>query len=93
MCNYIKIEKGWNFQPVLKIVTCTAQRKHRLRKMLMLLSMHMTSVIFLVQFNNFGLLLELHTLTLVACSYALLLHTSVYTTGTFYIIVILCVLP
>ena len=24
-CNYIKIETGWNFPPVLKIVTCTAQ--------------------------------------------------------------------
>ena len=45
--------------------------------MLMLLSMHVTNVLFLVLFNNFaqtmhGLLLELHALTLVACSYALL---------------------
>ena len=42
----------------------------------MLLSVHVTSVLFLVQFNNFcpeyGLLLELHALTLVARSYALL---------------------
>ena len=44
--------------------------------MLMLLSMHVTSVLFLVLFNNFhsdyGLLLELHALTLVARFYALL---------------------
>jgi len=43
----------------------------------MLLSVHVTGILFLVQFNNFaltiyGLLLELHALTLVACSYALL---------------------
>ena len=49
--------------------------------MLMLLSVHVTSVLVLVRFNNFalimyGLLLELHALTLVARSYALLfIHT------------------
>ena len=42
--------------------------------MLMLLSVHVTIVLFLVQFNDFGLLLELHALTLVAHSYALLHH-------------------
>ena len=44
--------------------------------MLMLLSMHVTSILIIVQFNNFaltGLLVELHALTLVARSYALLL--------------------
>ena len=45
--------------------------------MLMLLSVHVTSVLILVWFNNsapdYGLLLELHTLTLVARSYVLLL--------------------
>jgi len=44
--------------------------------MLMLLSVHVNSFLFLVQFNNFhpdyGLLLELHDLTLVARSFALL---------------------
>ena len=45
--------------------------------MLMLLCVHVTIVQFLVQFNNFALtmgliLLELHALTLVARSYALL---------------------
>ena len=44
----------------------------------MLLSVHVTSILFLVWFNKFrpeyGLLLELHTLTLVACFYALLLQ-------------------
>ena len=44
--------------------------------MLMLLSVHVTSVLFLVRFNNFrpdyGLLLELQALTLVARSYVLL---------------------
>ena len=39
--------------------------------MLMLLGVHMTSVLFLVQFNN-NSILELHALTLVARSYALL---------------------
>ena len=41
----------------------------RLCEMLMLLSMHMTSVLFLVRLNNFALLLELHALTLVVCSW------------------------
>ena len=49
--------------------------------MLMLLSVHMTSVLFLVWFNNFaltiGLLVELQALTLAARSYALL--TVLYT--------------
>ena len=43
----------------------------------MFLSVHVTSVLFSVRFNNFALtmgsLLELHALTLVARSYALLL--------------------
>ena len=66
MCNYIKIETGQNFLPVLKKITHTVQ----VGQMLMLLSVHMTS---LVRFNNdFGLLLELHALTLVARSYVLL---------------------
>ena len=46
----------------------------------MLLSAHMTSVLFLVRFNNFAptrLLLELHTLTQVADSYALLQYTYI----------------
>ena len=51
--------------------------------MLMLLSVHVTSFLFLVRFNNFtlnyGLLLELHVLTLVTHSYALL--TQVYHSG------------
>ena len=67
VCNYIKIATGWNFPPVLKIVTRTAQ----LRKMLMLLSVHVTRVLFLVLHGrkfrpDYGLLLELHALTLVA---------------------------
>ena len=45
--------------------------------MLMLLSVHVTSILFLVQFSNFTLtlgfyILELHALILVARSYALL---------------------
>ena len=43
-----------------------------------MLSVHVTSILFLVQFNKFhpdyGLLLELHALTLVARFYALLLQ-------------------
>ena len=37
---------------------------HRLWKMLMLLSVHMTSFLFLVRFNNFTLTIGLHALTL-----------------------------
>ena len=43
--------------------------------MLMVLSVHVTSVLFLVRFNNFTLTMgfyKLHALSLVACSYALL---------------------
>ena len=49
-CNYmyVKIETGRNFPPVLKIVTHTAQ----LHKMLMLLCVHMTRVLFLVLVGN-----------------------------------------
>ena len=39
--------------------------------MLKLLSMHMTSVLFLVQFNNFALTMGFYSITLVARSYAL----------------------
>ena len=52
MCNYVKFETGQNLLPVLKIVTHTT----RCVEMLMLLSVHMTSVLFLVQFNNFALI-------------------------------------
>ena len=52
----------------------------------MLLSVHVTSVLLLVRFNNFTLTmgLELHTLTLVAHFYALLVKASSLhlTTGT-----------
>ena len=43
--------------------------------MIMLLSVHVTSVLFLVQFSIFayGFRMELHALTLVTCSYTLLL--------------------
>ena len=48
--------------------------------MLMLLCVHVTRVLFLVPAGNFaldyGLLLELHALTLVACSYALLWYLT-----------------
>jgi len=48
-----------------------------LHKMLMLLSVHVTRVLFLVLVGNSALtmwlLLELHALTLVACSYALMM--------------------
>ena len=48
----------------------------------MLLSVHVTSVLFLVQFNNFTLTKELHALTLVARSYAFLLGTRISDTDT-----------
>ena len=44
--------------------------------MLMLLCVHVTSVLFLVRFKNFALIMGLHALTLVAHSYALLLHVG-----------------
>ena len=49
----------------------------------MLLSVHVTSVLFLVQFNNstladYGILLELHALTLVTRSYALLTRLQIH---------------
>ena len=50
-CNYVKIETGRKFPPVLKTVTHTVQQY----KMLMLLCVHVTSVLFLEQFNNFAL--------------------------------------
>ena len=40
--------------------------------MLMLLCVHVTRLLFLVLAGNFALTMELHTLTLVACSYVLL---------------------
>ena len=48
--------------------------------MLMLLSVHVTSVLFLVRFNIFTLTMELHALTQVARSYALLVYTCTYMT-------------
>ena len=49
--NYVKIETGWNFLAVLKIVTRTTH----VAKMLMLLRVPVTSVLFLVRLNNFAL--------------------------------------
>ena len=40
--------------------------------MLMLLSVHVTSILFLVWFNNSALTMELHAFTVVARSYVLL---------------------
>ena len=54
--------------------------------MLKLLSVHVTSVLFLVHFNNFALTMGFYwsyTLyTLVACSYALLVLHSQYPLGS-----------
>ena len=59
MCNYmyVKIETGQNFPPVLKIVTPTAQ----VRK---ILSMHVTSILFLVWLNNFALTMSFYYMLL-----------------------------
>ena len=51
-CNYVKIATGRNFPPVLKMVTRTVRRLH---KMLMSLCVHVTSVLFLVLTGNFAL--------------------------------------
>ena len=68
MCNYVT---GWNLLPVLKIVTHTCAS---CVEIVLLLSTHVTSVLFLVfKFcPDYGLLLELHPLTQVARSHALL---------------------
>ena len=66
-CNYIKVETGRNFLPVLKIVTRTAQA--------VAMRAFDQSSIFSTGgkfHSDYGLLLELHVLTLVARSYALL---------------------
>jgi len=58
-----------------------------LQKMLMLLSVHVTSVLFLVWFNNFALTMGFYwsytLFTLVACSYVLLQHDEMHITGHF----------
>ena len=54
---YVKIETGQNFPPVLKIVTPTAQ----VRK---ILSMHVTSILFLVWLNNFALTMSFYYMLL-----------------------------
>ena len=68
-----RVTIGQNFPPVLKIVTRTAQAAYtRTRKMLMLLCVHVTRVLYWR--GNFPLTMELHALTLVARSHALLLQ-------------------
>ena len=73
VCNYVKFKARWNFPPVLKIVTHTVHAAEILAVLLMLLSVHVTSVLFLIRFNNF--VMELHALTQVGRSYALLMFT------------------
>ena len=72
-CNYVKIETGRNFLPVLKIVTHTVQAVNVAKRA-------RDQWIFSIggKFRpDYGLLLELHALTLVARSYVLLLGTMV----------------
>ena len=54
VCNYVKFKARWNFPPVLKIVTHTVHAAEILAVLLMLLSVHVTSVLFLIRFNNFA---------------------------------------
>ena len=75
MYNFANIKPGGIIEP---LVTRTAQL-HAHRHEPLFLSMHVPSVLFLVTVQQFcldyGLLLELHTLTLAARSYVLLLDT------------------
>ena len=52
-CNYIKFKTGQNFPPVLKIEHTA--HANRISHFVMLLSVHLTCVLLLVQFNNFAL--------------------------------------
>ena len=77
MCNYVRFELGRKFPPVLKIVTCPAHvRCIDISHYALLLSTHVTrcSIFSTVQYYcpYYGLLLELHALTLAARSYVLL---------------------
>ena len=65
-CNYIKIETGRNFPPVLKIVTRTAQAAYNVN--VAMRARDQCSIFSTVQkfHPDYGLLLELHALTLVA---------------------------
>ena len=72
MYNYVKVETGQNFPPVLKIVTRTAQAAYNVN---VAMRARDQCSIFSIDGKfrpDYGLLLELHTLTLVARSYALL---------------------
>ena len=55
MCNYVKFKTSWNLPPVLKIVTRAYARYVEISRLLMLLRVHMTSVLFLARFTNFAL--------------------------------------
>ena len=77
-CNYVKIEIGQNFPPVLKIVTRTAQAAYNVN---VAKRARDQSSIFSTggKFRpDYVLLLELHALTLVTRSYALLSFIIVY---------------
>ena len=53
MSKSIKFETWWNLQSVLNIVTCTVHTAYiEIGILLMLLSVHVTSVLILVQFNS-----------------------------------------
>ena len=71
-CNYVKIKAGWNFLPVLKIVTHTAQAVENVN--VAMRARDQCSIFSTVQYfhPDYGLLLELHAVTLVARSYVLL---------------------
>ena len=74
MCNDVKIETGRNFPPVLTIVTGIAQAA---QNVIVAKRARDQCSIFSIgrKFRpDYGLLLELHTLTLVTRSYVLLIH-------------------
>ena len=79
MCNYVKIETGRNFPPVLKIVThCAGCINVNVAKCTRdQCSIFSTGGKFR---SDYGLLLELHAITLVARSYALLVSRMVFIT-------------
>ena len=79
VCNYVKIATGQNFPPVLKIVTRLAQAAYNVN-----VAMHardQCSIFSAVQkfCPDYGLLLELHALTLVLCALGLAMNQVNFT--------------
>ena len=78
---YIKIETGQNFLPVLKIVTRLAQAAYNVNVAMHARDQCSTCIFSTVQkfCPDYGLLLELHALTLVLCTLGLAMNQVNFT--------------